>query len=113
MVSPALTKNQYSTTRVNRSCTPNSHIARLAQPKNKVEIKKKTATIPAVTIQSKTIEKVDEKTKKRELVKLKLGALVKGYKVRRIFSHNRQIAQLRHELIDLVKFIDILQKEIN
>ena len=40
MVSPALTKNQYSTTRVNRSCTPNSHIARLAQPKNKVEIKK-------------------------------------------------------------------------
>ena len=93
MVSPSpLTKNQYSTTRVNRSCTPNSHIARLAQPKNKAEIKKKTATIPAVTIQSKTIEKVDEKTKKRELVKLKLGALVKGYKVRRIFSHNRQIA---------------------
>ena len=27
--------------------------------------------------------------------------------------HNRQIAQLRHELIDLIKFIDILQNEIN
>jgi hypothetical protein len=46
-------------------------------------------------------------------VKLKLGALIKGYKVRRIMLHNRQIAQLRHELIDLIKFIDILQNEIN
>jgi hypothetical protein len=30
-------------------------------------------------------KKVDEKTKKREYVKLRLGAVVKGYKVRRIF----------------------------
>ena len=82
VLSPALTKNQYSTARINRSCTPNSHIARLAQPKNRVE-KKLPSLIPSVN--SKVTEKVDEKAKKKEYVRLKLGALIKGYKVRRIF----------------------------
>lgn len=87
MITSPLTKNQYSTTRVNRSCTPNSRIARLAQPKNKVEVKKQLTLIP-VTAKA-TVEKVDEKTKKKEYVKLKLGALIKGYKVRRIILYNR------------------------
>jgi hypothetical protein len=46
--------------------------------------------------------------KAKEYVKKRLWAVIQGYKVRRIMKDNRQVAQMKHELIDLKKFIEIL-----
>lgn len=53
---------------------------------------------------------IRERAKKKLLTLL--GAVIKGYKVRRILKFNKQLCQMRKELTDLVKFVTILRCEI-
>ncbi|TNV87181.1 hypothetical protein FGO68_gene10280 [Halteria grandinella] len=48
---------------------------------------------------------------KKKLLSL-LGAVIMGYKVRRILKLNKQLFQIKKELSDLIKFIGILRNEI-
>ena len=42
-----------------------------------------------------------------------MGALIRGYKVRRVMQFNRQVNSLKIEIQELIKFITILRVEIN
>lgn len=53
---------------------------------------------------------VRERAKKKMLTLL--GAVIKGYKVRRILRQNKQLFQIKKELADLIKFVAILRNEI-
>jgi len=49
----------------------------------------------------------------RRYVRERLGALILGYKVRRVMHFNRQVSSLKIEIQELIKFITILRVEIN
>jgi hypothetical protein len=42
----------------------------------------------------------------------KLGAVIKGYKVRRILKQNKAVSMLRVEYKDLLKFANSLKSEL-
>jgi len=43
----------------------------------------------------------------------RLGAIVRGYKCRRIYNHNKIIKKFRLEFRDLIQFAYSLKQEIN
>ena len=49
---------------------------------------------------------------KKQYLRDKLGSVVQGYKLRRVLKQNKQIASLRVECRDLMKFVACLKTEL-
>ena len=67
---------------------------------------KRTSVSETKTASTKKQPQVRVKTREEHylILLMRLGALVKGFKIRRILNHSRVVQQLKKEYSDMMKF---------